>query len=860
MIEASNVADQAGIGRFIPAESANRIAVVKPAMGWNEKLVSLTNKVDRADTQANIARHRKWLTAMRFFIGEQLGFVNDAGAWQTITRNPGDPIYVVNLLQYFVGALLKDYVRSQAVLDVSARGGRLDMRLAARPASEMLKIIQQDQMGPTAIERDGKFNIILGNTFRYTVCTAAIGQYRKEPVTEKIRIQLTGSSAICLDCGGVSEMPEMPEQPQDGDDVGQQMCQQCGSTQTEIVQGAATDITQIKGFEERRTPDVQTTIVDPFEIKLPISAENEILAGWLRRERFVDDAKMRASFPWAEMTESASLYNGETPLLAQMQIQQSPGNVGGHVTGYNTTPAQMDLRRFRQYWFRPEEYFDYVFEQPEVLANGETIPAGTRAMELFPNGLYVAKCGGTILEVADENKADAWVHNRWDVVPDAIWGYGIDHVIQAQEINNEIFSLVYEHIMHNTTPPVVLDPNYLHRSDWSNKPGMIAMLRKGAPTGGVGNAYSVAQGRPMGSDTFGFMELIKGDMQLLSGGAFSTASGLPDVHTDTLGGMQIQRDQALAQHVSKLNRKAEADCKTGKQQLRIVKKHNLAQFYFPRLSDFSEYELQMFDQADIDADFDIRGRPGSQFPRSELEKRGDLEAALMAGGLPLGIFNPQMPRNIMRIALELYNFPSLGEQMAADERNALLNIVHLMEFAELASNGAQEQGIPPADPEQALVIAANVAPVRYRVDDAATCVNTIVEFMKTDAGRHLSPMAELLINDLMTRYKKGAVMKMMEDAQNPTMINPLQPDVVPGSNPADAMAAQQQAAQPGQPGIGGQSQAGPPQIGGGSPGAGASQKSAQIGSKAPEQPLARGQQTFRTKQSDTNDRGDRPPA
>lgn len=684
MIETQNVAEGAGIGRFIPNESAHRRSVIEPEKDWNTFLNGLTDKVDRADWQANIARHRKWLTVMRFFIGEQLGFVNDAGAWQTITRNPGDPIYVVNLLQYFVNALLKDYVRSQAILDVTARGGRMDMRLASRPAAEMLKIIQQDQMGATAIERDGKFAILLGNTFRYTVCTQMTGKYRKEPVTEKVRIQLSGSSAICLDCGQVSEMPEMPDQAEQGMDVGPQKCPQCGSESTEIVQGAETDITKIKGFENKQTPDVQTSIVDPFEIKLPIAAENEILASWLRRERFVDFSKMEAAYPWAEMSETAAVHTGETPLLAQQQIQQSPGNVGGYVTAYNNSPAQQDLRRFRQYWFRPEEYAQFVFTGSEQMANGEMMPAGTRAIEMFPNGLYIAKCGATVLEVAPEDKADTWTHNRWEVVPDAIWGYGIDHVVQGQEMQNEVFSLVYEHIMHNTTPPVVLDPHYLKRADWSNKPGMIAVLRKGAPTGGVNAAFAMAQGRPVGSDTFGFLEMLKGDMQLLAGGAFSTASGLPDVHTDTLGGMQIQRDQALAQHVSKLNRKAEADVKTGKQQLRIVKKHNLAQFYFPRLSDFSEYELEMFGKCDIDADLEIKARPQSWIPRSVLEQRGDLEAALMIGGLPLGIFNPEIPKSIKRMGLELLNLPSVGEQMAADERNTLLNIVHLMEFAEMA--------------------------------------------------------------------------------------------------------------------------------------------------------------------------------
>ena len=805
MIEVNSVGEQAGIGRFIPSESAIRRSDIEPHQSWGTFLNDLTGRVDRADSQANIARHRKWLTNMRFFIGEQLGYVNEAGAWQTITRNPGDPIYVVNLLQYFVNALLKDYVRSQAILDVTARGGRMDMRLASRPAAEMLKIVQQDQMGATAIERDGKFVIIYGNTFRYTVCTANTGKYRKEPVTEKVRIQLSGSSAICLECNQVSEMPDMPNEATEGMDVGPQKCPECGSDAVEIVQGAETDITHIKGFENKQTPDVQTSIVDPFEIKLPISAENEILASWLRRERFVDHSKLRTAFPWAQIIETMALNTGETPLLAQQMIQQSPGNVGGFVSAYNTAPAQQDLRRFRQYWFRPEEYAHFIWPEDEIQANGEIIYKGTRAIELFPNGKYVAKCGETILEVAPEDKGDVWTHNRWEVVPDAIWGYGIDHTIQGQEMQNEVFSLVYEHIMHNTTPPVVLDQRYLHRSDWSNKPGMIAVTRNGAPTGGVGAAFAVAQGRPVGGDTFGFLEMLKGDMQLLAGGAFSTASGLPDVHTNTLGGMQIQRDQALAQHVSKLNRKAEADVKTGKQQLRIVKKHNLAQYYFPRLSDFSEYELKMFEQCDIDADLEIKARPQSWIPRSVLEQRSELEAALIMGGVPFGIFNPAVPRIVRQLGLELLGLPSLTEQMGADERNTLLNIVHLMEFAQLGEEAGQidETGQPmeqPSgpNPEEALMLAANIAPVRYRVDDHPVCIETIIDFLKTDAGRHLSPLAELLLNDLITRHKMAMEMKMMEDMASAAMLNPMAPDTVPGT-PNPAMAQPMPSPRPGAP-------------------------------------------------------------
>jgi len=781
MIDVQSVAETAGIGRFVPAESVSGKSssfARHSHQSWNTKLTSLTDKVDRADTMANIARHRKWLTNMRFYMGQQLGYINQAGDWQQITRDPGDPIYVVNLLQYFVSAIMKDYVRSQAILDVSARGGKMTARLAARVGSELLKIVQQKQNTPTAIERDGKFCVILGNTFRYTVCAAGAGPYRKEPVTQKAYINLVGSSGICTnpECGAVSDLPNMPDGVQQGMGVGQQVCPECQQPSMEIAQGVSAEYDQIVGYDTNRSPDVQSGVVDPFEMKLPLNADDIDFAGWLRRERFVDRAKLENAYQWAQLVDSATITTGESPLLAQSEIQQSPGNMGGHITGFNNSPLDNELVRFRQYWFRPEEYAEYIFTTPETMANGEVIPANTRAISLFPHGLYIAKSGSTVLDTADEDKSDYWTHNRWEVVPNAIWGQGVDHIIEAQEMTNELMSLAYEHLMHNTTPPTVIDPNYLSRADWSNKPGFVAVLKKGAPTGGVGQAFQQTQPRPLGGDVVGFLEMLKGDMPMLAGGAFSSASGLPDVHTDTARGMAIQRDQALMLHVSRLNRKAEADVRQGKQQLRIVKKHNLAALYYDHLSDFSELELKLFEECDIDIDLEIKDRPGSGVPKSELQKRDDFEAAAMFGGMPMGIFNPMVPRQLRRIGTELFNLPWEAELMAADERNTLLNIWNLLEFAEMA------EGLV-SSPEEALLLAADIAPVRYRIDDHQIANDTIIDFMKTDVGRHLSPIGELLLNDLITRHKQGAVMKMMEDMSNPMMMNPMTPTGPPPGQP-----------------------------------------------------------------------------
>jgi hypothetical protein len=219
-------------------------------------------------------------------------------------------------------------------------------------------------------------------------------------------------------------------------------------------------------------------------------------------------------------------------------------------------------------------------------------------------------------------------------------------------------------------------------------------------------------------------------------------------------------------HVSRLKRKAEADVKTGTQELLLIKKHNLAQFYYPRLSDFSKLELQFFDRCDVETDLQIVDRPQSFIPRSALETRNDLLEALTAGGIPLGIFNPAIPRHLRRFGIESFGLPFEAEFLAADERNALLRIHAILELAPLL---AMER------PEIALAVAADVAPVRYRIDDHQIAIDTIIDFCKTDMGQNLDQMSEFLINDLITRHKQGQQMKLMEDMASAEMMGRMMP-------------------------------------------------------------------------------------
>jgi hypothetical protein len=776
----TNVAESAGISRFLPTEVLERHKRRddKPRLKWYDFLMSLVNKVDTTDVSAENLRHRKWLTCLQYHAGEQGGFVGLDGNWVNLPVSPWDAeydpennIYVVNFVRYFVRSLLKDYARSQVTVDVRTASTRFEKRAAAKVAQALGRHVQLGQLTPYKMLRDGKFTVICGNGFRYTVCDATAGGYHKEPVMQRVTKRI-GAAWRCSQCFQMGEAPEFGEIGEETGAVGgvgdvmnsgalppdalQSKCPNCNEGQMVYAGGGVAEVEEPSGeFEMKPKPDIDTQIVDPFEVKISLSSPDLILSPWLRRQRYVEKNRLELAYPWAEIS-GAGGNDFDVAMSAQRQRQTSAGNLGGVVNGVG---AQLnELERFRQYWFRPEEYADYIFEADERFANGETVKAGTRAIELFPKGLYLAVAGTALLDLADEDKSKHWVQNRWEVEPSSPWASGIEDMVVNNATRNEAFSLLMESIAYDTKPPILLDGQYWDRDDWTGKPGEVAITSRTMAQGmNVGNTFAQPQARSVGADVWNFLESSKADMQLTSGGAFSTINGTPDVHTDTMGGMQIQRDEVVSLFGPQYSLKAEADVETVKQGLMLVKDHGLTGDYFKRLSDLSEIETEYFEQADCESDFIFEKRKGSEIPRTALEMKSAWMEAMQ-----MGLYtNPQIPPVVRRHLFDAMNLPYGTELFAADERNTWLRIWTLRELAkkfgaELGPEAEQELRANPEALQQLLAtvmpMAQEMAPVRARYDDHTVSIEIITEFMKTDEGQNLSMLGEILINDLYDRH------------------------------------------------------------------------------------------------------------
>ena len=683
---AAQVTQRANIPRWLPATSLREGAGTRSL--WGEFLLGEAERIEAEDRASYHMIHRKWVTNLHFFAGEQLGFFDDSGQWQDVAREPGDPIYVVNIVQYFVQSLIKEWVRSRAALDVEPVADSIEARAGARPLAEFIKLNQRRVWTPTKSELEGKYCVITGNAFRYTRFNPDLGMPMKIPNVEEKEVSVGGSAYYCSACQKYGDASELDEDAP--------KCPECGSPKVAISKAPTAKAQIINGFSTRQSGDADTVVIDPFEIKLALRANDVNDSSYLRRQRLILENVMRATFEWARFEPESSSGRGGTEDLGlqyQRQIERSAGNVNGYIT---SSPGQREddgLGRYRQYWIEPERYMHFVWQEDERMADGEVVKRGTRARDLFEKGYYFGVSSSVVLDSSHESKRDHWDQLKWSLMPGSVWGHGIEHMVEQNLISNDFFSLAYEAAMHSTIGRTVINPTLLDRDEWKNRPGHVAVMRTGVTRN---DRPSEAAAIITPAANFGALESlgqsVKNDMRLTSGGAFNTASGVGDSEANTATATAILRDQALSMMLPQLVRKSEADIATGLKWLRIIKRFDLYEVYFKRISMYSEFELKQARSLDPDYDLIIEPRVGSILPQSELEKLQSFEKAASLGGIPGGIFNVQVfPEHIRRLLCDYLNLPFEADKSQVDQRNTMLRIQKLLELAEELEE-AHDQG------------------------------------------------------------------------------------------------------------------------------------------------------------------------
>lgn len=740
MAQIQQVADQYNISRHLPAESLQQTRPRRDWPTWHQYLSQLCDEADADNAFNEILRHRKWLQVVRYYEGQQGGFIDAQGAWQTVSRRPGDAIHVSNIFQYFVNILVKECLRAQSRLQVRPRGDRFEHEFGARVYNELFKIIQEHAWTQKERNRDLRNAILTGNAFTRVIKVNDYERMRKVPRYETKSNQLAAGVFTCIQCDHVGYETDF--------ETNGQRCPYCGanSEQVSIRRGASVEHQELVGYDDCPGARLDTIGLSPFAMKLDSSATDLRGSSFVRVSMLCSDEVLQAMYPWAQI---GGTVEQDQSLRMQQQLQRSPGNFDGQGTPVLST-AQTGKSIHREYYFRPSRYCNYEWPHNEIMANGEIVPKGTRAIDLYPKELKVVRDGnGLILSVGPAEINKEFTHWVWDMQTESPYGIGVEHALESNTARNELMSLAKAIVMNNAAFSLIVNQKKIRRSALMGKPGHVAVMEKPGPNDNPGNYIYQPQLKDYSAGITQLVEQQKADMEMESGGTLALDT-MPA--SETLGAMQIRRDAAVSGLIPRLSNRDARDVELAYMWAEhLAEDSEMALELYKEISEVSDFEIESFASIVPRRHLVVTVADGSNVPRSHLEKRAMAMETLTVGGLPGGVFNPAIPGPVREYLLENAGLPYRANDHAIDQRNQLLEIKRLIMMAERVQ--VVEENI--------LGQIRMAVPVRIYEDDHTVHMETIIKYLKGQ-GRTVPDNVRAILMDHYLQHKQASQMLMAE--------------------------------------------------------------------------------------------------
>jgi hypothetical protein len=399
-----------------------------------------------------------------------------------------------------------------------------------------------------------------------------------------------------------------------------------------------------------------------------------------------------------------------------------------------------EVAEFCQAWFDPQLYGNVSFKTDIKLASGVVIPKGTKLKEVFPDGLYVARNGETILDVWNENKNDKWTICPYVTRLGTLVGSGTSVALDAQDIINDLTNLKMASIMQDAFSKEFVNAQYIEPENIPNDPterAVVTNLPDGARI--VGNAIDRLPPSPLSPDAYNMDSQMQGVMQNQLGTFSSSASGMPDLKAaqQTYGGMQLLRDITVGRYYPMLAVRSDSLDKEQAYQLLLNDQKHLSMEQWKQIKgDYGSEAVDAFLKANLRDELIIAVTPESFMPEMPSQKLSKTMAFAEF------VANSQMPLESELAAFVGDQF-GIPKSIAGGETAKSIAIAQIDAFKEQAMGIAQQLGdIPSFDLENPMVeqiatvvVQAAQMPISGVMDNTPGMVDAMKDWWSSDEGR-----------------------------------------------------------------------------------------------------------------------------
>lgn len=495
-------------------------------------------------------------------------------------------------------------------------------------------------------------------------------------------------------------------------------CPACGSPNVLTQPGESVEVENVVGEEEFKLGTILGLSVPYAELRHDIerNLEDSEYVVWTRRYRKVT---LQQKFPGLKFSDGEDEAE-DTGVRLEENVRRAAGGSASYWNrgGYGSQNNKSEYADLIQWWISPCFYSTYVFPVETKTVTGQVIPAGTKAIDLCPDGMYICTVSGIgqPLEICNEKASDHWVSYPFHLQLFTGIGQGIDDAIEMQRQWNNILSLIYTQIRTAAIPGWLYDKSVLAQDD---------ARALGQPQNNVPADLRIHEGRRLQDLIYKlepgqipahipwYIGQLDSNMQTATGALAD--QGLPGADSKTATGSQIFAAEKQGFQSPWLDLKAQADVKSGYILLDLFKKHCPDPRYFPLKGKRGFAGGAWLSGEDLgNGEIVVKARPGSFLPETRYDKQEKLARAFQLFGGPQGLLMAQkLTPALVNEASEALNLDLSADQY---DVHATLCRIRLDQLKELEPLGEQMlmamQMMPPqAEVDPMTGIAAPVDPV-----------------------------------------------------------------------------------------------------------------------------------------------------
>lgn len=805
----------------------------KPHKPFNEWLKTQTQELEKQNEAEWQELSLIWEYINRFIEGKQMLRRKHRGlGWDVIPlpESTSGAVREQNKLGFYSRVLMSKWVASRTKVQAIAGDDSDQSQEAAKSGQVWYEAIDPMVYTEQFRQEEALAGQIHGAYARYFYYDEeADGGYGYQPNTEQRSFKAGEDTGECFDCGygglaaefgsgspeaaadplavadsqgSVGPVAEMGQVSADSGAIGvgetyggdsvAPTCPACGGLNTVITPAAEEQIEVLTGVSQYKLGNLKGISVPYSQIRHEIACSAE-QSPWFRWKRRLRMEEIKAKFNDLKVpTADAKMRDPGLEYEDAMRRSVASNAATAARSTYNNKQHYAD---FSQWWFAPCMYADYTFPTDVITVAGETIPVGTRATDIFPDGLYVAMVEGidAPLQVSNESHKWHWVTAPYHLRLFTGLGIGINDAVEMQRQWNVILSLVFTQIRTAALPGWLYDKDSLEPDDvrrLSLPQNSVPVSLRNRPEGTrIEQLVMQMQPGQIPSHIPWYIQQLDANMQTAAGALVN--EGVPGTDSTTATGTQAMVSASNQHNAPEFALKGDADVRSAYVLFDLSKKHFIEPRYLPLTGKRGKQGGVWLSAADFaNGQVKFEAVRDSWLPNTKADKQESIKGLLLIfGGIP-GLIQAMdvMPDFVDEVA-EAFSVDIAGDIF---EPTALLCRQRVDQIQELAQMYAPvvEQAMMlgaisidpmsgmPIDPLSAIaqeIVDGLQPPVEVEEPAHMIAVKWLREIFLDDEMKEADPLTRACVKALIRTHLMAAAQEQAIMAQFAMIGQPLQP-------------------------------------------------------------------------------------